>query len=92
MSEYKPRKKVKPYTVEKGVPMPEPRGRHSIYPFGSMEIGDSFVTDKNINQISTACATYAQYQKKRKKEVPKYACRTLTDGELKGHVRVWRIK
>ncbi|MBK8810786.1 MAG: hypothetical protein IPN69_08665 [Acidobacteria bacterium] len=71
------------YVIEKGVPLekrqPYKKGR---FPFDSMEVGDSFVVDKN--QYKNARASAALYGKRNGKT---FATRTLAD---KTNVRVWR--
>ena len=70
------------YTIEKNVPIPENRGRLSKYPFGEMELGDSFVVEKEkMNTIRTNCSTYGKSHKK------KFVVRK--DGDK---IRCWRIK
>ena len=39
---------MKGYRVAKNIPVPEPRGRNSIYDFPALEVGESFlVTSKS---------------------------------------------
>jgi hypothetical protein len=66
-------------TIQKGLPMPETRGRRASYPFGEMEVGDSFATTRR-----TVRACSWQHSKRTGK---KFICRK--DGN---RIRVWRTK
>lgn len=70
------------FKVEKGIPLIHHRAPNGSYPFGTMEIGDSFfVPNVVIETISSATRNFRQY---------KFTCRTLTENGIKG-VRCWRI-
>lgn len=68
------------FKIEKGVPAP---GRRTKYPFGEMEVGDSFFVEHgNASALSNAACSYARYWKK-----PfKYSARRVDGG-----ARIWRI-
>ncbi len=69
--------------VEKNIRIPETsaKGRPSIYPFATMDVGDSFFLDgKAVASISPVAASHGQKYGK------KFTCRTVEGG-----VRVWRI-
>ena len=82
-------------TIEKGVPMPKNgAGRHSIYPFAQMEIGDSFAVPNDMGEfpsrtsrrqktISGSAASWA----KRHNPAAKFATHVI-DGNT---VRCWRV-
>jgi hypothetical protein len=73
-------------TIEKKVPMPMvgQKGRQTKYPFGSMEIGDSFyVDDRNPSQISSVAYNWCKRNNSKNKFVVKQ--------EGKG-TRVWRYQ
>ncbi len=71
------------YEIEKNVEIP-PDGRGSPkYPFGKLEIGDSFfVPNKKLGSISTLVTWHKTHRGKGKN----FTCRTVEGG-----VRVWRI-
>lgn len=67
------------YKIEKGVPLIRPRGS---YPFGEMEVGDSFaISSAQRKNVSAAAAAYG------KSHGRKYAVRKSVIG-----ARCWRIK
>ena len=70
------------FKIEKGIPMPS-RRNGSLYPFGQMKVGDSFVVTgehcKSIHQ-----ALYYQNTK----SGMKFTGRKLDEGKY----RVWRVK
>jgi hypothetical protein len=70
--------------IEKQVPLPEANRppRTSKYPFGDMEVGDSFLaTDIKSATMYSSVARYAKSVNNTKK----FTVRTVSDG-----VRVWR--
>ena len=70
--------------IEKGIPVPKTNrsDRRSKYPFGAMEVGDSFfVKNGNIRNMSRISSTHA------KKMSYRFSCRTVDGG-----VRVWRTE
>jgi hypothetical protein len=67
------------YTIEKAVPLPRVAGRQPIYPFGEMEIGDSFVA-AGQPRVRAAAYIFGRNHNKR------FASRVTPDG-----IRVWRI-
>jgi len=73
---------MKMLKIESNVPMPS-RRKSSIYPFASMQVGDSFfVCDgRHPRSISTHMSTTAQRHR------PKRFC-TRQEGD---GIRVWRI-
>lgn len=66
------------HNVEKGVPMPPPT--KGIYPFGSMEVGDSFEAKATRGAVSAAASDYG------KRHGLKFSVR-----QIDGTIRVWRI-
>ena len=76
------------YLIEKNVPMPERRlGRPPIYPFSTMEVGESvFIADPKANGAkSSACGTGNKRKGKR------FSSRRLTENDQRG-VRIWRVE
>jgi hypothetical protein len=74
--------------IDKGVPVPEPKGPRARYPLKYMEVGDSFFvpdTAAKINPVrraaSWATKTYAP---------KRFTARTVTESGIRG-VRVWRF-
>lgn len=71
--------------IEKGVPMPDSRpSGTSIYPFESMEVGDSFfAAGKTRQQMDNACGHW------RKKKGWKFTLQYREEGDGV-RTRVWR--
>lgn len=66
--------------IEKDIPVPEERVKHS-YPFDGMQVGDSFlVTDSNLAQVCNA------HGRAGRRLGRKFTARRVEDG-----IRVWRI-
>lgn len=66
------------YNVERDVKMPEQRGRSSVYPFGEMEVGDSFAFEAETrHNVQRAASAYGSRNNK------KYSVRGL---------RCWRTE
>lgn len=77
------------FRIDKNLPIPNPtgQGRHSIYPFARMEVGDSFLVPPSmcpprtgLNGARRSVSMYA------KRHGTKFTCRKTPDG-----LRVWRI-
>ena len=67
--------------IDKGVPVPgESRGANGKYPFGDMEVGDSFFVDIKQQSFCSAAAGYAKRHNKK-----------FTTRSENGGTRVWRI-
>lgn len=68
--------------IDKGIPIPIPeakQGRPSKYPFGSMEVGDSFFAPStSIGQTVSKMGKFLGR---------KFICRTVEGGS-----RVWRVE
>lgn len=68
--------------VEKGIPVPAGKGgAKPKYPFGSMDIGDSFFVTKAQNAIAAIATGYGK----------RHAMKFITHSEGCG-TRVWRVK
>ena len=76
------------FKIEHGVPMPESVGKgwRTKYPFGQMDVGDSFLV-KNVDNDTTKVRAAMSYYGTRNDK--KFATRTVNEG---GDVRVWRTK
>mgnify|MGYP003144867046 FL=1 len=79
-------------TIDIGIPLPEDRRANVKYPFGNMEVGDSFFVqvaagDRLKNRLSQASRTFG----KRQDPERKYILRTRLENEISG-VRVWRTE
>lgn len=71
------------FNIEKDIPLPEPRGARTKYPFEEMEIGDSFLFDKKqVNLIHFAKSQYGRRNNK------KFSVRRINNDEY----RCWRIE
>ena len=65
--------------IEKNVPIPS---HQTPYPFGEMDVGDSFlVTDRTPGSVSNAACQYG------KRHGKKFITRSMNKG-----IRVWRMK
>lgn len=69
--------------IERGVPFPTTYNR---YPFGKMEIGDSFFVELEPKRVSAAAATY-----RRMHPGFRFCTRKVREGGKCG-TRVWRIQ
>jgi len=82
-------------TIDIGIPLPQDRRSNVRYPFGNMEIGDSFFVtvvsgdngDRLKNRLSQATRTFG----KRQDPERKFILRTRLENEISG-VRVWRTQ
>ncbi|QIG65942.1 hypothetical protein phiOC_p300 [Ochrobactrum phage vB_OspM_OC] len=78
------------YKIEKGIELPKQKrkGKASIYPYGTMDINDSFlVTDKAFKSVYQSAYTFGKRHNMKfvVTEVP-------AEGKnSKGGVRVWRV-
>ena len=85
--------------IEKGVPIPpignHGNGRVAKYPFGEMDVGDSFYCHPNVNTKKAAKALrgsiYNAAQRRKGMEKAKFTCRSMIIEEL-FTIRCWRIK
>lgn len=72
------------FAIEKGIPAPGPRAKPARYPFGELEIEDSFyVPADNIRTIPRVRAAASMYAKQ-------HGLKFVTAVEGIG-IRVWRI-
>ncbi len=71
------------FSVESNIPLTPPQiGRRSVYPFGSMKVGDSFVADAlNKNRVASAMSRDGERNNR------KFTMRKQPDGTI----RIWRI-
>ncbi len=70
--------------VESGVPLPDPNGRKSKYPWDSMKEGDSFFVpcaDGDRVRMQNALASVSRQHRPHK----------FTARQVDGGIRVWRI-
>jgi len=76
--------KTAAYQIEKNVPLPAPNTLGATkYPWRDMEIGDSFVADKPVVNISAQAVESAR----RIGGGVKFSCRSIDAT----HTRIWRI-
>lgn len=69
-------------TIEKSIPLPPSNRDRVVYPFGSLEVGDSFkvsLDDRTANSVRACASAYA------KRHGITLSCRISGD-----HIRVWR--
>lgn len=71
-------------TIEKGIPIPMSRSRSRVYPFGEMEVGDSFLIKYGDKDVRTMYSSASYYGKRNSK---KFTIRQTPEG-----IRVWRTK
>lgn len=75
-------------SIDKGIPVPKNnRGRPAKYPFASMDIGDSFVSDGDGSNTS-GCKAYNAARQYGRAHGMKFSGRK--EGE--GKVRIWRVE
>ena len=70
--------------IEKGIPIPD-RARKSSYPFGQMEVGDSFLDRDAAKTISSRAYNAANIWGRN--HGVKFAGR-----QVEGGVRIWRVE
>ena len=70
------------FKIEKNVPLKNHQPANSKYPFGSMEVGDSFLAPKSAAKgAQSASLKWGKYNG------VKFATRTQDDGSM----RIWRV-
>ena len=70
--------------IEKHIPLPlqpQPRGRRAKYPFGQMDVGDSFFSDEDRNRLAAASSHAGSRHGK------KFIIRSVDGG-----FRIWRAE
>ncbi len=71
------------FKIEKNLPIARVKKAKAIYPFGGMEVGDSFEYDAVIhNKVTPAACCYGKRHNK------KFSIRKIDDKKY----RIWRIK
>lgn len=78
------------YAIEKNVPVPttDSRGRPNLYPWGQMQVGDSFAVPISAeNKVAMRRRLWAGARRYGKANGIKFTVRTLP-----GLLRVWRTK
>lgn len=75
------------YKIEKGIPIPKKVTRESKFPFKSMVIGDSFLTNSSSQTVIVA-----SYRYRRKIEPEKFKITIRVEGKSKSMIRVWRVE
>lgn len=74
--------KAETFKIDKNIPFPtKGLGRRSMYPWGDLSTGDSFVYDGPINNAQAASTYHSSVTNK-----------TFKARKLNGDVRVWRVK
>ena len=80
--------------IEHDIPIPLPRvGRFRLYPFGAMEVGDSFWAPRTNKQISASASSFVRrINAKLKEGEPKIVLmvRKVEQDGVAG-ARVWRV-
>jgi hypothetical protein len=72
------------YKIDRGVAMPESRGRRRKYPLAEMQVGDSFTVNRNeVDALRTAASWFGRRNGR------KYSIRCVDP--IKGEYRCWRI-
>jgi len=66
--------------VDKDIPIPRARGYHFLYPFGEMNVGDSFAWEGDYDCLRAAASQYGR------RHGMKFVTRKTRDG-----LRCWRI-
>lgn len=67
--------------IDKDIPMPQHLSRNVKYPFGTLEIGDSFLVNESRRLVSSAACAFGKNHNK------KFTVRTTPEG-----MRCWRVK
>lgn len=69
------------YKIQKNIPIPS-KSRKKLYPFGDMEVGDSFAVPLNKNKAIIYAVSKAVKGSEKK----------FTRRVLANEIRIWRIK
>jgi len=76
------------FKIEKEVKIPSKFERYmSKYPFGEMEVGDSFIAGEPTKQVLARVSNAATRWAKQNANGHVFTCRTTNDG-----VRIWRTR
>ena len=70
------------FQIEKGIPVPETRGR-GLYPFADMGVGDSFFVGGEVSARSNALTAALNFGKR---NGLKFSSRNVDGG-----LRIWRV-
>lgn len=54
--------------IEKNIPIDVPRGRRAHYPFGKMDVGDSFMVSCSKDERKKICSAVSYYGKRNQKK------------------------
>ena len=73
-------------TIDKDVPLPPDGRRHSKYPWSEMEVGDSFVAEREAKRGGLLSSS--KHWPKAHDASIRWATRACADG----HIRIWRTK
>lgn len=71
--------------IDKGVPMPETRGKPNTYPIRELEVGDSFFAPGKIRTGMTGTMRLIRLETGRT-----FTTRSVTEDGIAG-IRVWRL-
>jgi hypothetical protein len=75
-------------TIDKGIPVPPLRMRHSKYPWAEMVVGDSFFIEAAAADLKARAANLSRGATSAGKQLG----RRFTVRKADGGVRVWRIE
>lgn len=81
----------KVYKIEKDVPIPK-RGRKPMYPFGDMDVGDSFVFANPYSRSAQSRAGCAIRTWMKHSPIENVTDRIYITRRVDNTVRVWRIR
>lgn len=71
--------------IDKGIPIPdETRGRKRIWPFGDMEVGDSFFLAGDSVKCQRVLGSASTYYQRRH-------AMTFVTRKVEGGARIWRV-
>lgn len=82
------------YTIEKGIPIPQKKGRPTKYPFHTIEVGESFYVPDSPTRKPISVRAYASRMSTILKGAKVFCCSRLdpeTELPMQG-TRVYRIK
>lgn len=75
--------------IEKNIPLPKNTALWEKYPFGEMEVGDSFyVENMNASRFSPLIQGYVRSLERPGAPLKKFSCKSNSEGGM----RCWRVK
>jgi len=82
----------KQFKIEKGIPVPERKGKSFLYPFEKMEVGDSFIFSNTYSRSIHSYASNAARNWKNHSPIKGVKDWFFTTRKIDNSIRIWRVK